>query len=115
MAKTKYIVVSRKFGVRPGISNGKIDEAFDAFSKTVNAMIKHGLKQDDELFRREGLISVKKFYDTMRAAPLLNGKLKKIGLRERARRCATQFAYVSIREYKIRTNMMVGIATTLLE
>ena len=108
------MVVSRKFGVRPDITNGELDKAFEAFSKTVNAMIKHGLKQDDELFRREGLISVTKFYNSMRTIPIFNEKLKKLNLRERARRCATQFAYFSVREYKIRTKMMSDIAAILL-
>ena len=115
MGKTKYLVVSRKFGLRPDITNGKLDDAFLSFNNTVNAMIRYGLKKDDELFRREGLISVKKFYDTMRCDPALNDTLKSFGLRERLRRCSTQFAYFSVREYKIRSRMISDIAAVLLE
>jgi len=78
-------------------------------------MIKMGMRLDDGLFEREGLPAVKKFYDHLRNISFIGAKLQLCGLRERARRCAAQFAYFSIREQKIRTKMISKIASWLLE
>ncbi len=100
-------IVSRIFGLTPFSHDTVMPvEIFRKFSSAVNLMIRYGIRLDNSEFKNDQLISVKRFYDKVRNLPGFSGKLKLIGLRERAYRCAAQFSYFSIREHKIRAGFI---------
>jgi transposase len=100
-------MVSRVFGLTPYSQDTVMPvEIFRKFSSVVNLMIRYGVRLDKSVFKYDQLISVKRFYDRSRNLPGFSKKLKFIGLRERANRCAAQFSYFSIREHKIRADFI---------
>ena len=115
MVKMSDSFVSRKFGLRseePGIKF-PID-IFSSFEKAANSMIRAGIKLDDTIFKNNGLISVRYFYDKVkRERPSLQLKLKKTKLNSRALRCAAQTAYFAIQGYKRDSRFISEIANIL--
>jgi hypothetical protein len=108
-------IVSRVFGLTPFSRDTVMPvEIFRKFSSAVNHMIRYGIWLDNSVFKYDQLISVKRFYDKVRNLPGFSGKLKFIGLRERANRCAAQFSYFSIREHKIRA-VFISVCSQIIK
>ena len=107
-------IISRKFGLRPFELDVKLSpDVFSRFEKVVNAMIRGGIKLNDDHFRYEGLTAVKIFYDQVRKDKSVSKIMRNTGFKERVWRCAAQPAYFAIREYKRRGKIISLLAGIL--
>jgi IS605 OrfB family transposase len=96
------VVISRKFRLHD------IDipaSMFDQYKKIVNDQIKQGLKLPTHLFEKDSLVAVKRFYKELDNC--------KCGLKERLHRCAAQYSYFSLREYRNNQNNQLKIVEVL--
>ena len=93
--------ITRTFGLQPLDSEVDYDNSvFQKFNYAVNELIRVGIKQEDNLFDKGTLISVKKFYGIVVQKDNLKIFLNSLKLRERLIRCASEYAYFAIRNSK---------------
>ncbi len=88
---------------------------FGDFKSAVNTLIKGGINLNNEIFREESLVSVKRFYSLLRKNSCISAKLSKLEIKERLLRCAAQYAYFSIRNLKQTRNLCSEIAQVMSE
>jgi len=113
MSSTK-MVLTRKFGLTV-LENEMPDlvPAFIEFEKTVNFLIRQGVNLDAGTFESDGILASKRFYNKIRKTSAVVQFTSKLVLRERAWRCAAEYAYFSIREFKRRCRLLSVIAGVL--
>lgn len=97
------VVVSRKFR----LTNLNLVHEFDIFRDTVNDQIRQGLQLPYSQFENKSLISVKKYYKNIYNAVNV--------LKERAHRCAAQYAYFSIKQYRENQTHLIEIIDQMLQ
>jgi IS605 OrfB family transposase len=97
------VVVSRKFRLR----NLNLAQEFDIFRDTVNDQIRQGLQLPSSQFENKSLISVKKFYKNI-SNPVNT-------LKERAHRCAAQYSYFSVKQYRENQEQLKQIIDLMLK
>ena len=74
------------------------------FAEAVNVLIKQGIQRANRLFSLDSLKAVKYFYNTLSKDNKVKQVFNKLDIQNRAKRCAAQYAYFAIREYKRRVN-----------
>ena len=77
-------------------------DSFIRFQKLVNVLIKRGRDLPLKYFRETGTTAPKTFYNRIRTDPQVQKIAKQARLHNRLQRCAAQYAYFSIQEYKRR-------------
>ncbi|MFX0094028.1 MAG: hypothetical protein ACFFBD_19980, partial [Candidatus Hodarchaeota archaeon] len=77
-------------------------EVFRQFAKAVNILIKQGIHKPNNLFILDSLKAVKNFYDVMSKDKKVKQTFKQFDMQNRIKRCAAQYAYFAICEYKRR-------------
>ncbi|MCG3222439.1 MAG: transposase [Candidatus Heimdallarchaeota archaeon] len=78
-------------------------------------MISVGLDFEDNLFIKDGLISVKRFYDEINRRTEEKNYLKSLGIKERLIRCASQYSFFAIRNTKQIKKIVEVISEILSE
>jgi len=113
---------SRKFSLSP--INGtaeklKLQELTSIFveHKTVtNFFIKEGMDYPASTFEKSSMSAVKRFYDTIRTKNAeVQQQLSQFGIKERARRCASQYAYYALQQRHNHAILLEYIADILLQ
>lgn len=79
-----------------------LPEVFVQFAQAVNVLIRRGIMRPKELFAKDSLQAVKRFYDVLSHDQVVKQVFTKLGLQSRVQRCGAQYAYFAIREYKQR-------------
>lgn len=97
------VVVSRKFR----LDNLNLTQEFDIFKDTVNDQICQGLQLPYTQFDNKSLISVKKYYKKISNS--VNA------LKERAHRCAAQYSYFSVKQYRANQKYLLQIIDQMLD
>lgn len=113
---TTPLLRTRKFGILPtppGDSITPVD--FSRFEKAVNRMIRAGVMLENDLFAEDSLKAVKLFYDRVRTIPEVLATFVTLGFNDRTRRCAAQYAYFAVREFKQRGEIVTLLAGILLQ
>ncbi|MFX0062123.1 MAG: hypothetical protein ACFFC7_08030, partial [Candidatus Hermodarchaeota archaeon] len=77
-------------------------EVFKQFARAVNILIKQGIHRPNHLFTLDSLKAVKYFYNSLSKDKKVRKIFNQLDLHNRVRRCAAQYAYFAIREYKWR-------------
>lgn len=90
-------------------------DLFQNFAKLVNVLIRRGLHRPSQWFRQESLTAVKRFHDQLKTDPQVDKVFKEGKLHNRLRRCAAQYAYFSIREYKQRKAVIQVLGQVLVK
>ena len=106
---------SRCFGLEPpGDLRLPFQHLFWQFITVVNVMVKGGLPMDADKFESNGLVAAKRFYmDVVKLQPVKDA-IDSVDLKERACRCAAQFAYFMIQGHKNRSLIISAMAGLLL-
>jgi hypothetical protein len=68
----------------------------------VNILIKQGIHQPDRLFGSDSLKAVKYFYNALSKDKQVERVFNQLEIHNRVRRCAAQYAYFALRDYKKR-------------
>jgi hypothetical protein len=92
--KCQQVVTARP----PGLPQ----DSFIHFQKLVNVLIKRGRDLPLKYFRGTGTTAPKTFYNRIRTDPQVQKIANQVRLHNRLQRCAAQYAYFSIQEYKRR-------------
>lgn len=87
---------------------------FGQFGTVVNAMVKGGLTLDPGVFTSNGLQAAKRFYDKVKNLPGVDATIKSVDIKERACRCAAQFAYFMLQGQENRALILSTLADELL-
>lgn len=87
---------------------------FGQFGTVVNAMVKGGLTLDPGVFTSNGLQAAKRFYDEVKNLPAVDATIKSVDIKERACRCAAQFAYFMLQGHENRALILSTLADELL-
>jgi hypothetical protein len=104
--KCQQVVTARA----PGLPQ----ESFSRFQKLVNVLIKRGRDLPLKYFRETGTNAPKTFYNRIRTDPQVQKIANQARLHNRLQRCAAQYAYFSIQEYK-RRNLTIRELTTYVK
>ena len=96
------VVVSRKFRLR----DLNLAPEFDIFRDTVNDQILQGLQLPYTQFDNKSLISVKKYYMNINNADN--------ALKERVHRCAAQYSYFAVKQYRENQEHLLAIIDQML-
>ncbi|MFQ5978210.1 MAG: transposase [Candidatus Heimdallarchaeota archaeon] len=87
---------------------------FLKIAKATNAFIQAGIGFPATMFHRESIVAVKYFYNEATKCPGLKAVLKALGLQNRLLRCAAQYAYFALREYRRRGQLIAILAQWLV-
>ncbi|MFX0090598.1 MAG: zinc ribbon domain-containing protein [Candidatus Hodarchaeota archaeon] len=79
-----------------------LPEVFKQFNRAVNVLIKQGIQRPNHFFALDSLKAVKYFYNSLSKDKKVKKVFDQLDLHNRIRRCAAQYAYFAIREYKRR-------------
>ncbi|MFX1534937.1 MAG: zinc ribbon domain-containing protein [Promethearchaeota archaeon] len=90
-----------------------LPEVFVQFAKAVNVLIRRGIMRPKGLFTNDSLQAVKTFYDVLSNDSVVKQVFAKLGLQSRVQRCAAQYAYFAIREYKQRVQNIQTLVPVL--
>ncbi|MFX0091608.1 MAG: zinc ribbon domain-containing protein [Candidatus Hodarchaeota archaeon] len=85
-----------------GSEPSMLPEVFGKFAKAVNVLIRRGIMRSKRLFTNDSLQAVKRFYDVLSNDQVVKQLFGNLVLQSRVQRCAAQYAYFAIREYKQR-------------
>jgi len=106
--------ITRKFALELLSANGEISNSdFDKFAQSVNRMISSGINLSEDIFKNDGLPSVKRFYSTISNNHQVKSYLQSLEFRERVHRCASQYAFYAIRNAKQIEGLIQIIAESL--
>ncbi|MFQ5976613.1 MAG: transposase [Candidatus Heimdallarchaeota archaeon] len=83
---------------------------FLKIAKATNTFIQAGLSFPDTMFHRESIVAVKYFYNQATKNPGLKSTLKALALQNRLLRCAAQYAYFVLRDYRRRGQIVAILA-----
>lgn len=85
-------------------------DLFQKFANLVNIMIRRGLHLSSKWFQKGTLTAVKRFHDHIKQDSQVHKVFKAVKLHNSLQRCAAQYAYFSIREYKQRRAIIQVLA-----
>ena len=108
-------IVARVFGLKPACASRlPFQHLFGQFGTVVNAMVKDGLSLNPGVFTSNGLQAAKRFYDKVVKLPGAKVATNSVDLKERACRCAAQFAYFMLQGHGNRALILSTLAGELL-
>lgn len=87
---------------------------FLKIAKATNAFIQAGIAFPITMFSRESIVAVKYFYNQATKDRTLKTDLQALGLQNRLLRCAAQYAYFALREYRRRGQLIALLAQWLV-
>jgi len=79
---------------------------FQKVAKATNILIQIGITLPSELFERESLMAMKRFYNVAKNENSVQTLFKQVKIHNRLQRCASQYAYYAVREYHRRTQII---------
>ncbi|MFX0064453.1 MAG: zinc ribbon domain-containing protein [Candidatus Hermodarchaeota archaeon] len=85
-----------------GLAINPMPEVFNQFARAVNILIKQGIHTPNHLFTLDSLKAAKYFYNSLSKDNKVKQVFNQLDLHNRVRRCAAQYAYFAIWEYKRR-------------
>lgn len=92
------------------VKNALPPDFFRKIARATNAFIQAGLGIPATMFHRESIVAAKYFYNQATKDLRLKASLKALGLQNRLLRCAAQYAYFALREYRRRGQLIMILA-----